>query len=376
MSTDDWVPPERGNAEPIGSAGWVEALRRVEVTETRAVAEPLGEAETRAVIEPVGPMEVTEAGSTDRGRPRTLLPQGPAVVAVGGGHGQAATLRAARSYASSLTAVVSVADDGGSSGRLRRDLGIVPPGDLRTCLGALASPDSVLAQAFEHRFEGAALTGSDADLGGHALGNLVLTGLLAVTGDVQAAVDEAARLLGAVGRVVPATYEPVVLAAEAACGAVEGQSNVARTPKIRRLSLVPVDVAAASAAVAAIAAADQVVLGPGSLYTSVLAAASVVGISAALRGARAQRVYVANLRPQPGETEGYDVADHVAAMLAHGIEVDLVLYDGALIDLGTLPTGVRAVDRPLAKPNGLAHDSRQLAQALVDLVGYEPRRRR
>lgn len=306
--------------------------------------------------------------------PAPAQAHGPAVVAVGGGHGQAATLRAARRYAGSITAVVSVADDGGSSGRLRRDLGIVPPGDLRTCLGALAATDSTLARAFEHRFEEAAVTGSDADLGGHALGNLVLAGLLAVTGDVQAAVDEAGRLLRAAGRVVPATYQQVVLAAEAAGGAVKGQSNVARTPRIRRLSLVPADAAASPVAVAALERADQVVLGPGSLYTSVLAAAAVPGIRQAVVQTAATRVYVANLRPQPGETEGYDIADHIAALSAHGIEVDVVLCDSRGIALG--PTaGVPVVDRPLAKAHGLAHDPDQLAKALVDLVGYGSRNR-
>ena len=141
---------------------------------------------------------------------------GPAVVAVGGGHGLAATLRAVRAYAGELTAVVSVADDGGSSGRLRRQLGIIPPGDLRVCLVALAEPGSALAAAFDHRFDGD-------ELGGHALGNLVIAGLLASCGDPQAGLDEAGRLLGAVGRVVPATTEPVVLKAVADGGEIEGQ---------------------------------------------------------------------------------------------------------------------------------------------------------
>ena len=317
---------------------------------------------------------------------------GPRVVAIGGGHGQAATLRAARHYAGTLTAVVSVADDGGSSGRLRRDLGMVPPGDLRTCLVALAGEGSLLAAAFEHRFPealvppvadtgtaaGARGPGAEAAGGqlasrdpanrrGHALGNLVLAGLLAVTGDVQAAVDEAAALLQAAGRVVPVSYEPVVLAAESAGGAVEGQTAVMRTARIRRMTLRPADPPAAPAAVAAIAAADQVILGPGSLYTSVLAAAMVPGVAAALRATSARRVYVCNLRPQAAETEGYDVSDHVAALAAHGIPVDVVLCDTAGIGLGS--PGVPVVQRPLAKASGLAHDPAQLAKALADLVG-------
>lgn len=298
----------------------------------------------------------------------TARPGAARVVAVGGGHGQAATLRAARTYARELTAVVTVADDGGSSGRLRRDFGIVPPGDIRTCLGALADPGSTLARAFEHRFPADRGTpDAPGDCRGHALGNLVLAGLMEVTGDVQAAVDEAARLLGAVGRVVPATYTPVVLAAETAGGAVEGQTAVMRTAAIRRVSLVPPDPEPAPAALAAIAVADQVVLGPGSLYTSVLAAASVPGVAAAIRDTSARRVYVANLRPQAAETEGYDVGDHVAALEAHGIPVDVVLCDTSAMALGA--PGVPVVDRPLARANGLAHDVDKLAQALADLLG-------
>jgi uncharacterized cofD-like protein len=285
---------------------------------------------------------------------------GPHVVALGGGHGQAATLRAARRYAGHVTAVVSVADDGGSSGRLRRQLGIVPPGDLRTCLVALAEEGSVLAQAFEQRFDGGELVG-------HALGNLVLAGLVEAAGSVQGGLDEAGRLLGAVGRVLPAACEPVVLKAVADGGEIEGQSVVALTPHIHRVSLVPDDPGAPDEAVAALAEADQIVIGPGSLFTSVLAAAIVPGIATALREARAPRIYVANLRPQRAETDGYDVADHVAALAAHGIEVDRVLADPGAIALGELSLPVTV--RPLAKTNGLAHDPAKLAEALSGLVG-------
>ncbi|MHB8330265.1 MAG: gluconeogenesis factor YvcK family protein, partial [Acidimicrobiales bacterium] len=161
-----------------------------------------------------------------------MNPESPRVVAIGGGHGLAATLMATRRFASKITAVVSVADDGGSSGRLRRQLGIVPPGDLRKCLVALAEPGSLLASAFENRFE------SD-DLEGHALGNLVIAGLVVATGDVQAGLDEAGRLLGAVGRVVPASTEPVVLKAESDDGEIEGQTAVMGTRHIRRVWLEP-----------------------------------------------------------------------------------------------------------------------------------------
>jgi uncharacterized cofD-like protein len=288
--------------------------------------------------------------------------RGPRVVAVGGGHGLAASLCAIRRYAGPITAIVSVADDGGSSGRLRRQFGIMPPGDLRKCLVALAEEGAPLAAAFEHRFDAA-----DDELAGHALGNLLLAGLTAVTGDLQSALDEAGRLLGAVGRVVPAAGEPVVLKAESGTGDVEGQSAVANTAGIRRVSLVPGGAVPSAAALEALAEADQVVIGPGSLFTSVLAAAAVPGMADAISATPGRRVYVANLRPQPAETEGYDVAAHVRALEAHGVVVDVVVADSTGIDLGN--PGVEVVDVPLARASGMAHDPARLAKVLAGLVG-------
>lgn len=283
-------------------------------------------------------------------------------MAIGGGHGLAATLRAARSYASEITAVVSVADDGGSSGRLRREFGIVPPGDIRKCLVALADDDSVLASAFEQRFDS-----ESADLADHALGNLVLAGLVAATGDLQRAIDEAGRLLGAVGRVVPAACEPVVLKAISPAGEVEGQTAIAGTGQIRRLLLVPDDPSAAPAAIEAIERAQQIVIGPGSLFTSVIAAIAVPQVAEAIRRSEARKIYVANLRPQPAETEGYDVAAHEAALAAHGVKVDVMLADTSAIQLGS--PAVAVSEARLARSNGLAHDPDKLAASLASLVG-------
>jgi len=289
-------------------------------------------------------------------------PGGPRVAAVGGGHGLAASLRAARLYAAVVTAIVSVADDGGSSGRLRRQMGIVPPGDLRKCRVALADDTTLLAQTFEQRFD------SEADeLTGHALGNLIIAGLMAAAGDVQGGLDEAARLLGAGGRVIPAATEPVVLKASSDAGDIEGQTAVQGTTHIQRVSLIPADAQAPAAALAALAQADQIVVGPGSLFTSVLAALVVPGITEGIRASSARVVYVANLRPQPAETEGFDVADHVTALVAHGIGVDVVVADTTAIALG--PLEVPVVEGPLAKGNGLAHEPRRLAAALAGLVG-------
>jgi uncharacterized cofD-like protein len=286
---------------------------------------------------------------------------GPRVVAIGGGHGTAVTLRAATRYTNRVTAIVSVADDGGSSGRLRQLLDVVALGDMRKCLVALADEEAPLAQAFERRFE-------EGELAGHALGNLVLAGLVGATGDLVHAIDEAARLLGAVGRVLPATTEPVVLKADCGGGEVAGQVAVSLAGQIRSVSLVPGDAGPPAAAVDAILDADQVVIGPGSLYTSVLAAAAVPELAAAIGITRAQRVLVCNLRPQDPETEGYDVGRHVSALEAHGVTVDRVLCDTSA-GMGLGDVSVPVSDVRLTDPAGRVHDPGRLAEALSGLLG-------
>jgi uncharacterized cofD-like protein len=284
----------------------------------------------------------------------------PSVVAIGGGHGLAATLRAVRTYTDRVTAIVSVADDGGSSGRLRELLHIIPPGDLRKCLVALAEPGSLLASAFEYRFDGD-------ELAGHALGNLILAGLIDGTNDPVEALDEACRLLGVKGRVLPATTDPVVLKADADGGPVAGQVAVMGTDNIRRVSLVPGDPAAPFPALEALERADQIVLGPGSLFTSVLAAIAVPQVREGINRSRATKIYVCNLRPQIPETECFDVAMHVEALVAHGVDVDVTVCDTSSLALGSPRLPV--VDVPLARSNGMAHDSSKLASTLADLLG-------
>ena len=283
-----------------------------------------------------------------------------AVAALGGGHGLAATLRAVRRYASPVTAIVSVADDGGSSGRLRETFGILPPGDLRKCLVALGDPGSVWAEAFEYRF-------GAGELEGHPLGNLVLAGLAAVTRSWPDALDQAGRMVGSAGRVLPATLVPVVLKANTAAGEVQGQAAVMRSGAITGVSLVPPDADAPREAVDAILGADQVVIGPGSLFTSILAAATVPRLRDALAATGGRKVYVANLRPQVPETEGYDVADHVAALAAHGVDVDVVVCDPSAISVG--PVTVPVVEADLERGDGIGHDPVKLASVLADLVG-------
>jgi len=284
---------------------------------------------------------------------------GPRVVALGGGVGLSVTLTALRHYAGAITAIVSVADDGGSSGRLRAALGIPAPGDLRRCLVALGDPDSVWARSFEHRF-------STGELEGHPLGNLVIAGLAAATGDFAAALREAGRLVGAVGQVLPATSEPVVLVAESATGSITGQVAVSEAGRIAAVALKPAGASTPWDAVDAILGADQVVLGPGSLFTSVLPACLPREVSKALRRTRAQRVYVCNVAAVERETQGFDVATHVGALRAHGLDVDVVLADVAALPLGNPDAHVVTAD--MAAGDGLRHDPKDLATALSDLL--------
>jgi uncharacterized cofD-like protein len=287
------------------------------------------------------------------------------VVAIGGGHGLAVTIRAVRQYAAHVTAVVSTADDGGSTGRLRSAMAMPAPGDLRRCLAAMAGvEESPLGQALEYRFAGT-------DVAGHALGNLMLAGLAAVTGDFVAATNEMARLLGidpAWGRVVPATAEPVQLRATTGDGeVVSGQVAVSTTPGIARVHLAPEGVKAPDGVARGILDADQVVLGPGSLYTSVVAALLVDDVRDALAVTPAQRVYVCNLRAEAAETRGYDVARHVAALRAHGVDPDLVLtQENGQLELGDIDVEVVVAD--VARAHGLSHDSTRLATALARLL--------
>lgn len=291
----------------------------------------------------------------------------PRVVALGGGHGLATTIQAARLYAGELTAVVSVADDGGSSGRLRQIAGIPAPGDLRRCLVAMAASEAgaTWARAFEYRFP-------SGDLEGHALGNLLIAGLANVTGDFGEALQLASSLLGTVGRVLPATAAPVVLKADVAGTEVLGQVNVSESPgTISGVSIVPPDAPVPAEVLAAISEADQVVIGPGSLYTSVLAACVVPGIRAALEARHASvgagsTVYVCNLRPQPPETAGFTPADHLRAVLGHGVPVDVMVTNGP--GASNQLHGIDVVHARMVRPDGAGHSPARLAAVLRRLT--------
>jgi len=282
------------------------------------------------------------------------------LVAVGGGHGTAVSLRALKQLADDVTGVVSVADDGGSTGRLRALLNVAAVGDIRKCLVALADPENPLTTSFEHRF-------AVGELRGHTVGNLLLVGLVDATGNLEESVTALAQLMGVKGTIVPASSEGVVLLAMTEEGPTRGQSKVARSSKIRRVSVEPSSPPAPIVAVEAIERADVVLIGPGSLFTSVLAACVVPGITQALAGTRATRIYVANLHPELPETEGYSLQDHVDALSRHGVAVDLVLADKrSSFARDPCTTQTRVLD--LSDERGLVHNVQKLASAVRDEV--------
>ena len=244
---------------------------------------------------------------------RRLLEGGPRIVAIGGGTGLGVLLRGLKNYTRNLTAIVTVADDGGSSGRLRAELGIPPPGDIRNCLVALADTEALMEELFSYRFK------KGEGLAGHSLGNLLLAAMTDIAGDFDRAISELERVLAVGGRVVPSTLTPVVLGAEREDGTIVwGESRIpCPGQRIKRVFLHPPDCRPHEKALEAIAQAEAIIIGPGSLYTSVLPNLLVPGIAEALRKAKAPVFYISNVMTQPGETEGYTVADHVRAIEEH-----------------------------------------------------------
>ncbi|MEO9181222.1 MAG: gluconeogenesis factor YvcK family protein [Acidimicrobiales bacterium] len=281
-------------------------------------------------------------------------------MAVGGGHGTAVSLRALRRIADDVTGVVSVADDGGSTGRLRAMLNVAAVGDLRKCLGALADPENPLTASFEHRF-------NVGELDGHTVGNLLLVGLIDATGDLVESVRAVAQVMGVTGTIVPASSEGVVLVASTEEGGTVGQTEVMKSSSIRRIRVEPANAAAPIAAVEAIERADVVLIGPGSLFTSVLAACVVPGVTQALAGTTATKIYVANLRTQVPETEGYALEDHVSALLRHGVTPDVVLVDQRS-HYASESCSLRVHVADLSGGTGLVHDVQKLAEAVFAQV--------
>jgi len=257
------------------------------------------------------------------------LGRGPTVTVIGGGHGLSVLLRGIKTATNNVSAVVTVADDGGSSGRLREELGIIPPGDLRNCLVALADTEPLMEKLFQHRF------GGDSTLAGHSFGNLFIAAMNEVTGDMETALKESSKVLAVRGRVIPASKEHVRLDAVMTDGTViEGESQIPEAhKKIRRVRLFPEKVQAVPAALEAIESADAIILGPGSLYTSIMPNLLVDGVADALKKSKAIKIYICNVLTQPGETDNYTAAQHAKAILdhtGHGA-IDYVLVNSAPI---------------------------------------------
>jgi uncharacterized cofD-like protein len=310
--------------------------------------------------------------------------RGPKVVAVGGGTGLSTLLRGLKEHTSNITAIVTVADDGGSSGRLRRELGVLPPGDFRNCIAALADSESLTTQLFQYRFN------DGQGLDGHSFGNLFIAAMASVTGSFESALAESSRVLAVRGRILPSTLQNVTLMAdlreevEGRINRVAGESRITETGgSIEHVYLEPGDVRPYPEAIRAILDADLVVLGPGSLYTSVMPNLLVHDITQAIRVSRALKVYVCNVATQHGETDHYSAADHVAAIERHvgaGL-VDVALANDQLdVDFSAAPRGVGELVQPgdmedwrlvttdlIDVEHPWRHDSPKLARAVMDL---------
>lgn len=335
----------------------------------------------RSIMRPFGRLRrpVVEVLSQHRRRER-----GPRIVVIGGGHGLSILLRGLKEYTHSITAVVTVADDGGSSGRLRREMGILPPGDIRNCLAALSNDEALLSQLFQYRFPD-----GGSSLEGHSFGNLFISALSEITGSFEEAIAESGRVLAVHGRVLPSTLHDVKLVADVLLPniqnevRVEGESQIPEIAGIvRRIWLLPDNPPAFPQAVKAILSADLIVIGPGSLYTSLLPNLLVPDIAQAIRAGRGLKVFVCNVATQPGETQNYTCGDHVRALEEHG--------GGDLFDLivandtchGDLPEGTQWVrveddldDDYLVHRSDLLdtdkpwrHDAMKLSKVLRDIL--------
>lgn len=325
-------------------------------------------------------------GDAEESVAEKVLQHGPKIVVVGGGSGLGTILRGLKQVTSNLTAIVTVADDGGSSGRIRQEFGILPPGDIRNCLIALADIEPLMEQLMQYRFNGG--TG----LAGHSFGNLFLTAMTEITGDFEQAIRASSQVLAVRGRVLPSTLENVVLNAELVDGSlIRGESAIGKSPtRIRQLSMEPADVRPVPEAITAIEEADMIILGPGSLYTSVIPNLLVKDTAEAIRRSSALKIYICNAMTQPGETVGYSAADHVQAIIEHA---GPGLIDYALINVKSIPKemleryqeeGASPVEADTARVKALGvtpltspliltqdyvrHDAEQLASIVLGLL--------
>jgi uncharacterized cofD-like protein len=310
--------------------------------------------------------------------------KGPHMVAIGGGHGLATLLRGLKQYTYNITAIVSVADDGGSSGKIRKELGILPPGDIRNCLAALSSDEALLSQLFQYRFPD-----GEGELMGHSFGNLFISALADLTGSFEGAVSESGRVLAVHGRVLPSTLRDVRLVADVRLPhlvnevRIEGESRIPEAAgKVRHIWLEPNSPPSFPEVVKAILGADLIVVGPGSLFTSILPNLLVPDIADAIRASRALKIYVCNVATQPGETDYFNCGDHLRAIEDHvnGNLFDVILVNNDCVE--ALPENLHWVeidddlqDNYSIYQGGLVdkvrpwhHDSEKLAQVLMDLL--------
>ncbi len=326
----------------------------------------------------------------DRVYKNRFLAQGARVVVIGGGTGLSTMLRGLKRYTSNITAIVTVADDGGSSGKLQKQLNILPAGDIRNCLVALADAEATMTDLFQYRFKG---NGTGEGLRDHAFGNLFIAAMSEISnGDFLQALRQASRVLNIRGRVLPSTLTHVCLQGEMEDGSiVTGETNIAHSPiKVKRIALSPVDAQPLAEVLEAIETADVIVIGPGSVYTSVVPNLLVHGIPEALHRSRAKKVYICNVMTQPGETDGFSAADHVKAIEGH---VPRPIFDYILVNTGVpslellnkyRQTGANLVEadadrirhmgyRPLpgnyiSQTDVVRHDPHSLAEAIMRIL--------
>ncbi len=261
---------------------------------------------------------------------RRKLNRGPKIVAIGGGTGLSTMLKGIKKITNNITAVVTVGDDGGSSGKLREELGVLPPGDIRSCIAALADDEDLVTKLFQFRFKDCA------GLSGHSFGNLFLTAMCEITGDMVRAVKESSKVLSIRGRVLPSTLDDMRLVAEMEDGSIiKGESNIPESgKKIKRLFTEPDNCKPLEDAIWAINDADIIILGPGSLYTSVIPNLLIKDIAKAVNNSKAKKIYVCNIMTQPGETDGFSVSDHIKTLINHAKYEKII--DAVLVNT-TLP---------------------------------------
>ena len=319
---------------------------------------------------------------------RRQLERGPNIVAVGGGHGLSVLLEGLREYTSNISAIVTVADSGGSTGRLRQQFDILAPGDIRNCLVALADAPALMRKLFQFRFDS-----SSPELAGHNFGNLFITAMTQVTGDFDKAVKESSKVLAIRGQVIPSTLDNVNLVAEYKDGSVtEGEANIPEAKRpIRRVWLNPGDAHATEEALLAIQRAQIIAYGPGSLYTSIIPNLLIKEISEAIIASDAVKIYVCNIMTQPGETDGFTAFDHLDALVQH---TNPKIVDYCLVNSGSVSRelqerykqensypiiadsrkirnmGFRAIEEDLiaVSNNFIRHDSAQLSRVILGLI--------